>query len=94
MIENFRRGYNTFLVTTSVLERGVTVKNLQVIVFNADDPIYNHGTLIQIAGRVGRKKDAPEGKVIFLAHRKTIDMEKAIESIENANKDLKNEDTG
>ena len=88
IIDRFRKGKYKFLVTTSVLERGVTVKNLQVIVFDADNKVYDSGTLVQIAGRVGRKKDAPEGEVLFLAKTKTKDMEEAIKNIEKSNKTL------
>ena len=90
IINAFRKGRYRFLVTTSVLERGVTVKNLQVIVFNAHHQIYDEGTLVQIAGRVGRKIDAPEGVVIFIGKRKTKSMELARENIINSNKALQN----
>ena len=90
IINAFRKGRYRFLVTTSVLERGVTVKNLQVIVFNAHHQIYDEGTLVQIAGRVGRKIDAPEGEVIFIGKRKTKSMELARENIINSNKTLQN----
>lgn len=87
-IENFRKGQTQILVTTAVLERGVTVKNLQVIVFGADHPLYTSAALIQISGRVGRKKDAPDGEVVFIANRKTLEMEEAVNEIQNANKNL------
>lgn len=90
LIEDFREKKMMYLVTTAVLERGITVKDLQVIVFKADHPIYDDASLIQIAGRAGRKKDAPEGEVIFIAERKTIHMEKAIREINAANEKLQN----
>ena len=76
------------LVTTAVLERGVTVKDLQVIVFNADHVLYTSAALIQIAGRAGRKKEYPTGEVIFIASKKTNEMEESIREIERANKSL------
>ena len=90
IIEDFRLKKYRYLVTTAVLERGITVKNLQVIVFNADNYIYDDHALVQIAGRVGRKKDAPEGEVVFIAKTKTKYMEKAISDIISANKALQN----
>ena len=90
LIEDFREKKMMYLVTTAVLERGITVKDLQVIVFKADHPIYDDASLIQIAGRAGRKKDAPEGEVIFIAERKTIYMERAIGEINAANEKLQN----
>ncbi|MFA6645294.1 MAG: helicase-related protein [Bacilli bacterium] len=88
IIDDFRRGKYKYLVTTAVLERGVTVKNLQVIVFESDHEIYTTSALIQIAGRVGRKKDAPEGEVIFLSDKKTASMEGALCEIRAKNKNL------
>ncbi len=90
LIEEFKNGKYDYLVTTAVLERGVTIKDLQVIVFHADSEIYDDHALIQIAGRAGRKKDAPEGKVIFIGKRKTEHMERAINEIVTANKELQN----
>lgn len=88
IIDDFRKGKYKALVTTAVLERGVTVKNLQVIIFKADHPLYTSSALVQISGRVGRKKDAPTGEVIFIGDKTSREMELAIEEIERANKDL------
>ncbi len=88
IINDFRSGKYKYLVTTAVLERGVTLKNLQVIIFNADHNIYNSSALIQISGRVGRVKEAPDGEVIFLANKKTNDMEEAIKKTREANEHL------
>ena len=90
IIKRFRLKKYRYLVTTAVLERGVTVKDLQVIVYRSDHPIYDSFSLIQIAGRVGRKKEAPEGEVIFLAREKNKEIERAVEEISSANKKLQN----
>ena len=88
IIEDFRSGFYKFLVTTSVLERGVTVKDLQVIVWHADHNIYDSGTLVQISGRAGRKIDAPTGEVIYFASKETKAMVDARRSIVRSNKAL------
>lgn len=88
IIDNFRHNLYQYLVTTSVLERGVTVRNLQVIVCQSDNKIYEKATLIQIAGRVGRKVDAPTGEAIFLARKTTKDMVAAINDIIRSNEAL------
>ena len=90
IIKRFRVKKYRYLVTTAVLERGVTVKDLQVIVYMSDHPIYDSYSLIQIAGRVGRKKDAPEGEVIFLAREVNKEIKRAVEEISAANKKLQN----
>lgn len=88
IIEGFRQGLYKFLVTTSVLERGVTVRDLQVIVYKFHSFVYDKGTLVQISGRAGRKADAPEGEVIFLGSKKTNDAEECINEIRENNKAL------
>ena len=88
VIDDFRNGKYQYLVTTAVLERGVTIKNLQVIVFHADNPIYDTASLIQIAGRAGRRKEAPEGEVIFFVKRNNEQIQGAIDEINANNKIL------
>ena len=86
VIDDFKKGKLDFLITTSVLERGVTIKNLQVLVFHADNrSIYDSSTLIQISGRVGRKMDSPNGEVVFFAQKQTEEMTDAIKKIEHYN---------
>lgn len=87
-IAKFKKGGYDYMVTTAVLERGVTFKNLQVIIYDADSEIYNSQTLIQIAGRVGRKIDAPEGEVIFLVNKRTTEIDEAIKTISSKNRNL------
>lgn len=89
-IEKFRQGEYQYLFTTAVLERGVTIKDLQVIVYQADHKIYDRYSLVQISGRVGRKADAPTGEVIYIAKQDTAEIESSIKDIEASNKDLQN----
>ena len=88
LIESFRNRKYMYLVTTAVLERGVTIRDLQVIVFHADHSIYDSASLIQISGRVGRRKDAPEGEVVFFAKRNNEEIQRTIDDIEANNKVL------
>lgn len=90
IISNFKQCKYRYLVTTAVLERGVTFKDLQVIVFKADHAVYDSHALIQIAGRVGRKKDAPDGEVIYIANKANNEMLKSISEIKRANASLQN----
>lgn len=85
IITDFKNNKYDYLITTSVLERGVTIKNLQVIVFNAEHELYDEKSLIQISGRVGRKIDAYEGEVIFIASYITEEMQKCCKEIIRAN---------
>ena len=88
IIDKFRSGEFIYLVTTAVLERGVTLRNLQVIIFNADSKIYDRASLVQISGRVGRVVGATKGDCIFICDTKTKGMVEAIHKIDEANKHL------
>lgn len=84
-ISRIKNNMYDYLVTTSILERGVTLKNLQVIVYNAGSYIYSAEALIQIAGRVGRKIDATCGDVYFLSDEETPSIKDAIKTIKLCN---------
>ena len=93
IINNFRNGTYKYLVTTMVLERGVTIENLQVIIFDASNKVYSKETLIQISGRAGRKRSHPTGDVFLLTNKISSEMRSSIETIEycNLNKDKTND---
>ena len=86
IISDFKDNKINILVSTSVLERGVTFSNLQVIIYDTYNPIYDVQTLVQISGRVGRKKEFPDGEVIFLSYKISRDMLDAINTIKEQNK--------
>jgi len=88
IVDAFKKGRYRFLISTSILERGITLTNLQVIIYDAHHELFDEGTLIQMAGRVGRRKSAPTGDVRFLATRSTKAMKGAIAEIEYANTHL------
>lgn len=88
IIEKFKGKEYRYLVTTSILERGVTVFDLQVIIFHADHVLFDSASLVQISGCVGRKIHAETGKVYFIAEDKTRERERAIHDIEKYNRSL------
>jgi len=70
------------LVCTTVLERGLTIKGVDVLVAKANFwQIYTREVLVQIAGRAGRTADCPTGKVIFVASKKSQAMKEAQKEI-------------
>lgn len=87
-VEDFKKGIYKILVTTSILERGITLANLQVILFGCDHPLMHAATLVQMAGRVGRKKESPQGHVIALVNRSTTAIIEANAKIQFANQHL------
>ncbi len=65
------------LLTTTILERGITIKNVQVAVVGAESSIFTSSALIQIAGRVGRNAAFADGDVVFFHHGITAEMDEA-----------------
>ena len=74
------------LLTTTILERGVTIKAVDVAVIGAEDRTFDEAALVQIAGRVGRSPDFPTGKVVLFHQGKTREMTAAIQHIEKNNR--------
>lgn len=73
------------LLTTTILERGITIKNVQVAVVGAENKIFTDSALIQIAGRAGRNKDFADGDVVFFHHGISAEMDSAIRQIKQLN---------
>lgn len=71
--------------TTTILERGITIKDVQVIVYNADNSLFNKDTLIQISGRVGRDKIYNKGEIMFICKKKNKEIKKTIKKIKDCN---------
>ncbi|SDB87995.1 DEAD/DEAH box helicase [Shouchella lonarensis] len=83
----YRRGEVDCIVTTTILERGITIKGLQVAVLGAEDHIFTEAALVQISGRVGRNQAEPTGDIVFFHHGKTKAMKKAIAHIVSMNEE-------
>ncbi|NRD76677.1 DEAD/DEAH box helicase [Bacillus sp. BRMEA1] len=77
----------TILLTTTILERGVTFPNIDVAVVGSEDQIFTESALVQIAGRAGRSKDFPKGNVTFFHYGKTEEMVKARKQIMTMNRE-------
>ena len=75
------------LLTTTILERGITIKNVQVAVVGAESKIFTSSALIQISGRVGRNVDFPKGDIVFFHHGITAEMDEARNEILRLNKE-------
>ncbi|HHY74199.1 MAG TPA: DEAD/DEAH box helicase [Bacillus bacterium] len=88
-VQAFRDGTIPLLVTTTILERGVTIPNTDVAVLGAEDSIFTESALVQIAGRVGRSPKYPTGDVIFYHHGKTKAIVAARAQILKMNKEGK-----
>ncbi|GIP21765.1 DEAD/DEAH box helicase [Paenibacillus sp. J22TS3] len=83
---SFRSGEIRVLITTTILERGVTVPRSDVYILDADSGLFDEASLVQMAGRAGRSKDDPAGKVLFASREWTASQRGAIRQIRGMNR--------
>lgn len=88
--DDFVSGRINVFVTTSIMERGITVPAANVVVMFADnEKIYDQSSLIQMAGRAGRTTQYPIGHVLFVAEECTPVMKQAIKVLIGMNNEAK-----
>ncbi|WP_070328640.1 DEAD/DEAH box helicase family protein [Exiguobacterium aurantiacum] len=77
---------NGIVLATSIWERGMTVRGVQVAILDSDHRLFSTRALIQMAGRAGRKPDAPTGDVVLFYSERTFRQDQTIRAIEEANR--------
>ncbi|HZG76611.1 MAG TPA: DEAD/DEAH box helicase, partial [Paenibacillus sp.] len=82
---SFRERALRIIVTTTILERGVTVPRTDVFVLDADSALFDGASLVQMAGRAGRKAEDPSGNVYFCSADWTKGQKDAIRDIRSMN---------
>lgn len=82
----YNRNYDV-LLTTMILERGVTFPNIDIWIMDAHHTSYTSQALIQISGRAGRSKDYPIGHVLWFADGITKAMREASQTIKQRNRE-------
>ena len=87
LVEKFRNQEITILVSTTILERGVTFPKVDVFVIEANHRLFTKSALVQIAGRVGRSMERPTGKLLYLAEGSSKEMTQAIKEIKEMNRE-------
>lgn len=85
-VMSFRNRHIRLLVTTTILERGVTVPKSDVFIVDADSDLFDEAALIQMAGRAGRSKDDPAGRVVFGSPQWTRSQRLAVSQIKRMNR--------
>ena len=89
IVEEFRNKEKTILVSTTILERGVTFPLVDVFVLESNHRLFTKSALVQISGRVGRSKERPTGQLLFLSDGITKEMKKAIKEIKQMNQEAR-----
>ena len=88
-IQQMRDGKLDFLITTTILERGVTFYGIDVAVTEAQEEIFTREVLVQIAGRVGRSVDHPGGEVVYFYEGISRAMKQAKKEIKSLNEEAR-----
>ncbi|MDO4499854.1 MAG: helicase-related protein [Erysipelotrichaceae bacterium] len=86
-IEDFRNKKYQFILATTVLERGITIKDVNVIILCFHKGVFDEGSLVQMLGRVGRNFLNPYGEAYILSCFRDEEINKADELIKRANKE-------
>jgi len=79
--------YNV-IITTTIMERGITLKNVSVIVYDSESTIFDVSTLLQIVGRVGRKVGYEDGEIYFFSTRKENKLNTVIKKVRCLNESV------
>ena len=80
-VKAMRQEQYRFLITTTILERGVTFRDIDVFVIGTEDRVFTESSLVQIAGRAGRHKDFPTGLVWYGHYGQTRAAKRAVRQI-------------
>ncbi|MEG2799477.1 MAG: helicase-related protein [Erysipelotrichaceae bacterium] len=93
VIKKFKDKEYQVLFTTTILERGITIKGIHIVVLQADHIVFDEASLIQIIGRVGRSIEKPDGEGLFLCTKKSLSIKRCHHAIKemNASQDFINE---
>ena len=65
----------------------MTFPKVDVFVLEADHALYTKSSLVQIAGRVGRSKERPDGLVLFFVQEQRRASKQAIQEIKQMNRE-------
>ena len=84
-VREFAQSDRMVCFSTTVLERGITIPDIDVLVYRADHPIFDLASLIQMAGRVGRTANSPRGTVNFITYNRCEKVENCTQLLKKMN---------
>lgn len=85
IIEAFRQNRFDICISTTLLERGITLPGVQVIVWQGQHPVFTTASLVQIFGRVGRSFHDPTGKGVCLCVGSSPCISECVQLIQKMN---------
>lgn len=85
-IMDFKDKKYQFIFATTVLERGITIKDVFVVVLIFNKQVFDKSSLVQMLGRVGRNFNNPYGEAYIFSSVFDKEIALAIDDIKEANR--------
>ena len=86
-IRDFKDGKYRYIFATTVLERGITIRDVSVIILHIS-AFFDESNLIQMLGRVGRGMENDQGRSFLIAEKKDIPIRKTLAYLKKANESI------
>ena len=86
-ILDFKDKKYNYIFSTTVLERGITIKDVDVIILYDRKNAFNKASLIQMCGRVGRSITNPYGNCYIITSTLSKEIKNCLKEIKRANKE-------
>ena len=83
----FKNKEYKYIFSTTVLERGITIKSVDIVVIYDRKDAFNKASLIQMCGRVGRSITNPYGSSYILTSCFSKEINNCVKEIRKANKE-------
>lgn len=87
-IIDFKNKEYDFIFSTTVLERGITIKDVNVIVMFTHKSCFNENSLTQMTGRVGRNVLNPYGEAYIFTSFISKEIYKTVKHLKECNNEL------
>ena len=84
-IAAFRCGSKRFIFATTVLERGITIPDLEMVTIIDRNDLFDEANLVQMLGRVGRGLSREAGKTFIIADRNRKQIRQTLAYLQKAN---------
>lgn len=84
-IMDFKNNKYDIIVSTSVLERGITINQISVILYMKTNSIMDTSSIIQMIGRVGRGTKYTDGQAYILTNSKYKEIDEVLSYLKEAN---------
>ena len=87
-IRMFREREVEHIFATSVLERGITIRGVEVVIYNVKGGVFSSSSMVQMLGRVGRGIEDTGGNCYILSDHIDKEVRKTLDYLKEANSHL------